>query len=268
MQLGAVAAVAAEFDIIHCHVEGLCLPFDPLLPVPFVHTIYNLASHRWKNALLAKYTPCNYVAVSDYQRTHYPQLNWVGTMYPGLPVEQIPFVPRPERYLVYVGDISPAHRPQEVIHLGKRVGMPVRLAGRLDPVHEEFFKEEVELWMEPPFIEYLGTLPWPQQLQLLGHATAAVFPAEEDPSINLTLLEAMACGTPVVTTTTGTAPEVVAHGQSGFLCSSLEEMADAVRETLFLNRERCRQYVARRFPQGRMVEEHLRLYRDILRRHD
>lgn len=268
LQLGALAEAASEFDIVHCHVECLCLPFDPLIPVPFVHTIHNLASHQWTDALLTQYAGCNYVAVSNYQRTHHPHLNWVATMYPGLPVEQVPFVSKPERYLVYAGDISPKYRPQEVIQLGKHVGMPVRLAGRLDPVHEEFFNKEVELWLEPPLIEYLGTLPWPQRLQLLGNATAAVFPAAGDSSINLTMLEAMACGTPVVTGTTGTAPEVVAHGQSGFLCSSLDEMADAVREALFLNRERCRQYVARRFPLSRMVEEHLCLYQDILRRRD
>jgi glycosyltransferase involved in cell wall biosynthesis len=180
-----------------------------------------------------------------------------------LPKDLYTFHPEPGQYLAFLGRIAPEKRPDHAIEIAKRVGMPLRIAAKVDPADREYFRAEIEPLLDHPLVEYIGEITDPEKDDFLGQAYALLAPYDWPEPFGLVLIEALACGTPVLAYRRGSVPEIVDHGVSGFICEYLSEMADSVEQVALIDRARCRQAFEQRFSIERMVRGYLNVYEQL-----
>jgi glycosyltransferase involved in cell wall biosynthesis len=207
-----------------------------------------------------------YVSISEAQREPRLGLNYVRTVYNGIDTSVYPFEPTPTQpaYLAFVGRISPEKGPVEAIKIARAVGLPLKMAGKIDAVDRDYYREQVEHLIDGEQIQYLGEVPHEEKAQLLGKATVTLFPITWREPFGLVMIESMATGTPVVGMGLGSVPEVIAHEKTGFVCHSLEEMVEAVPAAMKLDRQTCRDYVSKRFSVQSMTSGYEKVYQTII----
>jgi glycosyltransferase involved in cell wall biosynthesis len=214
--------------------------------------------------LYAQYPEVRLVSISEAQRTHLPHARWVATVHNGIDLGHFTWKDRPGSYLAFLGRVSPEKGLPRAIEIARAVDMPLRIAAKVDPVDKAYFTETIKPMLRDPRVEYLGEIDERQKNEFLGNAYAYLFPITWPEPFGITMIEAMACGTPVIAMARGSVPEVVVHGRTGFICRSVREMVDAIHQVGQLSRRACREYVERRFGVDVMAAGYEAVYRSIL----
>jgi glycosyltransferase involved in cell wall biosynthesis len=266
--LARVFASAHKFDIIHCHVDYWAFPFTWLVRTPTVHTIHGRLDVPYLQALYAEFSDVPVVSISHAQRAPLAAVrpSWVATVHHGIPVREMPFSPTGGDYLVFLGRISPEKGPDMAIEIALRAGIPLRIAAKVDPADRAYFEADIAPRLRHPLITFMGELRGAETFALLRGARALLFPINWPEPFGLVMIEAMACGTPVIARPYGSVPEVVVHGRTGFLGDTTEELVDAVARVDAIDRAECRRHVEHHFTVDRMVNDYESLYRRLLTR--
>lgn len=259
-----VAREAWRFDVIHSHLGVLALPLLRRLPVPHVTTLHGRLDGRDLPPVWTELRDSPVVSISDHQRRPLPFLDWRATVYHGLPEGLRTFRAEPEDYLLFMGRISPEKRPDRAIEIARRAGLPLKIASKVDPVDRVYFESTIARLMDEPHVESLGEVAGPAKDRLLGGARALLFPIDWPEPFGLVMIEALACGTPVVAWNEGSVPEILTDGVDGFVVESLDEAVRAVERIGSLDRRACRRSFEERFSARRMARDYLELYRGLV----
>jgi glycosyltransferase involved in cell wall biosynthesis len=264
LMLEEVARRAAEFDVIHFHVDYLHFPLSRRMTTPHVTTLHGRLDIPDLQPLYRVFRDMPVVSISLAQREPLPMARWVANVYHGLPPDLYTFREGPGRYLAFLGRISPEKRVDRAIRIARRLGMPLRIAAKVDAVDKEYFEEVIRPLLAEPGIEYLGEIGEGEKDDLLGHALALLFPIDWPEPFGLVMIEAMACGTPVVAYRRGSVPEVLVDGVTGFAVDGFEDAVAAVERASTLDRRRIREVFDARFTVQRMASEYVAVYERLL----
>jgi glycosyltransferase involved in cell wall biosynthesis len=261
--LGQVYRQAPAFDIIHCHTDYLSLPLARASSTPTVITQHGRLDVPELLPLYAEYPEIPLISISDAQRLPLAQANWLATVYHGLPVDLYPFQAQPDRYLLFLGRISPEKRPDSAIRVACRAGIPLRIAAKVDPADQVYFETTIRPLLTHPLVDFIGEVNEQQKQALLGKALALLFPIDWPEPFGLVMIEALACGTPVIARRRGSVPEVLQHGQTRWVCETEDEMVEAVQRIGLLDRAACRREFEDRFTVTRMAHQYVELYQRL-----
>jgi glycosyltransferase involved in cell wall biosynthesis len=261
-----VVSLAGNFDIIHFHIDYLHFPLSCRAGYAHLTTLHGRLDIPELPALYRVYPDESVVSISDAQRRPLPWLNWQGTVYHGLPEDLFPSRRRHGDYLAFLGRISPEKRVDRAVQVARRTGMKLRVAAKIDKADRDYFREQIEPLFRHPLVEYVGEVGGRAKEEFLGNAYALLFPIDWPEPFGLVMIEAMACGTPVIAWRCGSVPEVMQDGVTGFVVESIEEAVDAVGQVAALDRRNCRRVFEERFTDRRMAQDYLALYHRLLER--
>jgi glycosyltransferase involved in cell wall biosynthesis len=261
-EVGMVFERALDFDVIHSHVDYLAFTAAQLAHTPTIHTLHGRLDLPHLRPVFRQFRNLAFVSISDAQRAPLADdnVNWVATVRHGLPVDEYKYSPRGGDYLVYLGRISPEKGPDRAVAVAQEAGIPLKIAAKVDDADRAYFERDIRPLLDDPLIEFIGEVDLGRKMELLGGARALIFPIDWPEPFGLVMIEAMACGTPVVARPRGAVPEVVVHEKTGFLADTIEELAAAVKRVDRLDRLACRRHVEACFSVTRMVDEYERLY--------
>ncbi|HUX86921.1 MAG TPA: glycosyltransferase family 4 protein [Chloroflexota bacterium] len=263
LQLGLVFQRAGEFDLIHSHCDFRALPFASFTSVPLLSTSHNRLDSPEAHALVATYPQSMISVLSESQRRQLPVGRCIGVTYNGIPVDEFHFEPTSGEYLAFVGRLSPEKGPLDAIEVAEQSGIPLKLAGRINHWEREYFETQLRPRIRPPLIEFIGELDEQEKRDFLGRAKALLFPIKWPEPFGLTLVEAMATGTPVLAFPHGAVPELVKPGVSGYLCPDADAMVQRVNDLDRLDRQACRDWVAQHFSVQAMVDRYETIYQQV-----
>ena len=204
------------------------------------------------------------VSISDAQRIPLPGLQWQGTVYHGLPEDLYTFQDTPGSYLAFLGRISPEKGIEQAIAIARQAGMPLKIVAKIDQVDRAYFQSVVQPLLDDPLVEYLGEMGERDKNAFLGQAYALLFPIDWPEPFGLVMIEALACGTPVIAYGRGSVPEVLEDGVTGWIVAGQDEAVQAIAQVSTLSRTRCRQTFEERFSATRMTQDYLRIYQQLL----
>jgi glycosyltransferase involved in cell wall biosynthesis len=255
-----------RFDVIHFHCDYLHFPLVRRHGCTSITTLHGMLHPHDVGALFDEYRDVPLVSISDDQRRPIPDANWQGTVHHGLPRGSFTFRPERGTYLAYLGRMSPEKRVDRAIEIARRVEIPLKIAGKIYPEEKHYFDAELVplLRASAPLVEFVGELGDRERDELLGNAAAFLFPIEWSEPFGLVMIEALACGTPVVAWRRGSVPEVIEHGVTGYVVENIQEGVRAVNEIDRLSRAACRESFERRFDARRMETEYLDVYRRVI----
>ena len=257
---------AREFDVIHFHTGYLHFAISRHLPVAHLTTLHGRLDVPDVVPLYQRFRDVPVISISNAQRAPLPWANWQATVYHGLPKTQFQFCAGGGGYLAFLGRISPEKRADRAIEIAKRAGMPLKIAAKVDRADRRYFKRVVEPLLNNPLVEWVGEITDQQKNEFLGNAFALLFPIDWPEPFGLVMIEAMACGTPVIAYDCGSVPEVMEDGVTGFIVREADEAAEAVGRVRNLSRERCREVFEKRFTVVRMSNDYINVYEQMLRR--
>ncbi len=254
---------AADFDILHFHTDLLHFPvFDDLAwqTLTTLHGRLDLGDlqevyRRWRQFPL--------VSISHRQRQPLPKANWLATVPHGLPQDLLRFSAGPGQYLAFLGRMAPEKRPDRAVSIARRAEIPLRMAAKVDAVDREYFERHIEPLLAGPGVEFVGEINDAQKSAFLGNAVALLFPIDWPEPFGLAIIEAMACGTPVIAWDCGAVREIVEPGVTGFIVSSEDEAVEAVRRVREIDRQSVRRVFERRYTARTMARRYLELYRRL-----
>ncbi len=258
----ALGIDADQYDIIHSHLDFLGFPLSRRCQTPVLTTLHGRLDLPELVPVFRHYADLPVVSISQAQRMPLPQANWQGTVYHGLP-DLYPFHPASGSYLAFLGRIAPEKRPDHAIEVAKRVGMPLRIAAKVDPMDRAYFESEIERLLEHPLVEYVGEITDAEKSDFLGDAAAVLCPYDWPEPFGIVLIESLACGTPVLAYRRGSIPEIIEDGVTGFICDDLNDMVAAVDRLPLIDRQRCRHAYETRFTVRRMAQDYVALYEQL-----
>jgi glycosyltransferase involved in cell wall biosynthesis len=258
--LDLVRRESDRFDVLHFHIDYLHFPLSRCHDWTAVTTLHGRLDLPDLQPLYDDFCDMPVVSISDAQRRPLPQARWVGTVYHGLPPERYRFQPASGRYLAFLGRVSPEKRVDRAIEIARRAGLPLKIAAKIDTADQAYFDREIAGLFEAPFVEYLGEISDADKSDFLGGAAALLFPIDWCEPFGLVMIEAMACGTPVIAWPGGAVGEILDDPRSGFVVESIDEAVDAVQRARRLDRRGCREVFEGRFTAARMTAEYLTLY--------
>jgi len=261
LHLSEVFEHAHEFDLIHNQFDFMALAYSRLVQTPLLTTIHGFSSPK----ILPVYEKYNdntyYVSISDADRA--PTLSYVATVYHGIDIENFTFNAEPEDYLIYFGRIHADKGTREAIEVAQKTGHRLIIAGIIQD--QDYFNQWVRPHLDDDRIRYIGSVGPQKRDVLLRNARALLHPIHFNEPFGLSVVEAMACGTPVIAFPRGSMPEIIRHGHNGFLPRSLDEFIACVHDIDRIDRRHCRRTVEERFTQEIMVENYIRVYDTILK---
>jgi glycosyltransferase involved in cell wall biosynthesis len=264
VMLEEVLERADQFDIIHFHVDYLHFPLSKLLGLVHVSTLHGRLDSPDLVPLFRKFKGLPLTSISLSQRKPLPWVNWVGNVYHGLPERLLPLGDGRGKYLAFLGRISPEKRVDRAIEIAKRLNMPLKIAAKIDPSDRTYYEREIKALLNTPNVEFVGEINEQQKAAFLGDAYALLFPIDWPEPFGLTMIEAMACGTPTIAFNCGSVPEVITNGVSGFVVNTVEEAVNAVHKAATLDRVACRAEFMKRFSAPKMARDYAKLYETIL----
>jgi glycosyltransferase involved in cell wall biosynthesis len=263
MHVAHALARSGEFDLVHSHLDWLPLAFAEHAKAPIVTTIHGFSDRKILPAYLRAAGRSAYVSISDADRV--PELDYVATVHHGVDLAALPFSADGGDDLVVFGRIHPDKGTAAAIEIARLAGRRLVICGIVQD--DRYFAEQVEPHIDGDRVVYLGSVGPDKRAEVLGNAAVLLHPIEFAEPFGLSVVEAIACGTPVITYPRGSMPEVVDHGVTGFLVDGVAAAAAAVADAIALDRAQCRVVAARRFGVERMVQDYLHVYDQVLQRH-
>jgi len=265
-QLQLVMENANEFDVIHFHTDYLHFPLSNLSDYKHVTTLHGRLDLDDLKPIYKKFHHIPVVSISNSQRKPLPHINWVSTIYHGLPGDMYQLNDKEGKYLAFLGRISPEKRPDRAIEIAKRTGIPLKIAAKVDKADEEYFEEKIKPLLDHPLIEFIGEIDDDSKGEFLGNALALLFLIDWPEPFGIVTIEALANGTPVIAFDHGSVPEIIEHGRTGFVVNNMEEAVKAVEDIHLIDRSVCRKVFENSFASSVMAENYVKLYQRICRR--
>ena len=263
--LEAVAAHASEFDVIHAHIDWLHLPLLSRLGVPFLTTLHGRLDLRGLSAVIKRFPDAPFMSISDNQRVPLTQANWLGTIYHGLPANAFRPVFKRGSYLAFLGRLTADKGPEVAIRIAQAAGMPLRIAAKVPRGERAYFKQRLEPQIDGAQVQLIGEVNDGAKQDFLANAAALLFPIDWPEPFGLVMIEAMACGTPVVAFRRGSVPEVIDHGVTGFVVDGEAEAVQAIRDLRELDRHQVRRRFEQRFTVKQMAQQYSHHYERLRR---
>ncbi len=254
---------ADQFDILHFHLDYFPFSLFSRNATPFITTLHGRLDLPEHQVVFDVFNRAPVISISDAQRRPVPNANWIDTIYHGLPADLLR--PRPVKpgYLAVLGRMAPEKAVDRAIHIARRAGMPLKIAAKVDPVDRQYFEHEIRPLLELPGIDYIGEISDAEKSEFLSGAIGLLMPIDWPEPFGLVMIEAMACGTPVLAYPGGSVPEIVEDGLTGFIVNNESEAVDAVRRLPGLSRPQIRARFEERFTARRMAMDYLSLYRHM-----
>ena len=263
MELADVVDAATQFDVIHSHLDYYAFPFSRFSQTPMITTAHGRLDLPEVRSVYGHFPDARLVSISNAQREPLPAAGWLATVYNGIDFSSYRLRSEPGKYLAFLGRISPEKRPDRAIEVARALDMPLKIAAKIDDVDRLYFDQAVKPHLDHRLVEFVGEVNEHEKDKFLGEAFAYLFPIDWPEPFGLTMVEAMACGTPVVAMNRGSVPEVVQDGVSGFVCDSFQDFIAAVPRAAGLDRRACRDSALRRFSSSSMANGYEDVYRAI-----
>jgi glycosyltransferase involved in cell wall biosynthesis len=251
---------APGFDVIHFHVDYLHFPILRRMDRPHITTLHGRLDIPDLAPLFREYADMPLVSISNSQREPLPWVNWQATVHHGLPENLLPFQEKPGKYLAFLGRVSPEKGLDQAIRIANAAGVELRIAAKVAAEDAEYYRTVIKPLLTGPYVRFLGEIGESEKREFLGGALALLFTIDWPEPFGLVMIEAMACGTPVIAYPRGSVPEVLADGETGFLARGVEEAVAAVERAASLDRLQCRRVFERRFTASRMADDYLAVY--------
>ncbi|WP_020694418.1 glycosyltransferase family 4 protein [Reyranella massiliensis] len=258
---------ADQFDILHFHLDYFPFSLFSRNATPFITTLHGRLDLPEHQVVFDVFNRAPVISISDAQRGPVPNAHWIETIYHGLPADLLRPDPVQPGYLAVLGRIAPEKAVDRAIHIARRAGMPLKIAAKVDPVDRQYFEHEIRPLLDLPGIEYIGEINDVQKSEFLSGAIGLLMPIDWPEPFGLVMIEAMACGTPVLAYPGGSVPEIVEDGLTGFIVNNEAEAVDAVRRLPELSRPRIRARFEERFTARRMAMDYLSVYRRMAESH-
>lgn len=258
-----------QFDVVHNHMGFQALPILSQLGLPIVSTNHNhVADYCTEIYFAYKHLP--FISISQaYKRLNHPEeLNYIDVVYNGIDLEKFTYEPNIERhYLLFIGRVSADKGTAAAIDMALKLGLPLKIAGKVDIVDQKYFDEQVKHHLNKDGIEFLGEVTFEEKVRLYMGAKAVLYPINFDEPFGLVMAESLACGTPIVALDRGSVPEVISDGETGIVAKSVEELIERFPEIDSISAAKCRQRVSSLFSKQRMTENYERIYNRLVSQH-
>jgi glycosyltransferase involved in cell wall biosynthesis len=254
---------SSDFDIVHFHIDYLHFPLSRRTRARHITTLHGRLDLPELTAVYRQFPDMPLVSISDAQREPVPWARWLATVYHGVPEHLYYFHERPGSYLAFIGRISPEKGIDRAIDAAIRAGMPLRIAAKIDKVDREYFEAHIQTKLDHPLIEFVGEIAEYEKSEFLGGACALLFLIDWPEPFGLAMIEALACGTPVIGFRRGSVPEVIEDGVTGFVVDELDEAVEAIDKIESLNRKDCRTAAEAMFSASRMATDYLVQYAQL-----
>ena len=264
VQMGQVSELAGQFDVIHFHTGYLHFPIARSLPTAHLTTLHDRQDLAELAAVYRHYPAMPLVSISDNQRTPHPGLNWLATVHHGLPADLYSFRAAAQDYFVFIGRVSPDKRVDRAIEIAERCGALLYIGAVVEDKYQAYFEHDIQPLFDKPCVRFLGEIDQQRKRELLENARALLFPIDWPEPFGLVIIEALACGTPVIAYRNGATPEIIEHGVTGFLVANQEEAVDAAMRIDNIDRTRCRMRFEQRFTASVMADHYENVYRSLL----
>ena len=262
--LEAISSRAKDFDVIHAHIDWLHLPLLDRLGVPFLTTMHGRLDLPGLPGVIRNFAKANFVSISDHQRVPLPDANWRGTIQHGLPVDLLRPSYAEGSYLAFLGRLTVEKGPEDAIRIARATGRSLRIAAKIPRAETVYFKERIEPHVDGEKIQLVGEVDEAGKQPFLAQAAALLFPIDWPEPFGLVMIEAMACGTPVIAYRSGSVPEVIEDGVTGFIVDGEDEAVSAVGKLARLDRRKVRGRFEERFSARRMAREYESQYRNLI----
>jgi glycosyltransferase involved in cell wall biosynthesis len=266
VQMEQVLRHKDEFDIIHFHVDYLHYPISRRERYIHVSTLHGRLDIPDLVPLYNVYNDVPVISISDAQRDPLPHLNWQGTVHHGMPIDSYKFYRKGGDYLAFLGRTSPEKGLDRAIEIAKAAGMPLKIAAKVDKNDQEYFETVIQPLLGSADVEFIGEIGYPEKNEFLGNAAAFLFPIAWPEPFGIVMIEAMACGTPVIAYPFGSVPEVVKDGVSGYLVSDISAAVEAVKKIGQIDRKKVRKHFENNFTADRMALDYLKIYERMVSR--
>ena len=254
-----------DFDLIHFHVDYLHFSLTRRTQVPTLTTLHGRLDIPDLVPLYKHFCEVPVVSISDAQRKPLPWLNWQGTVHHGIPRKSLHFFPERGHYLAFLGRVSAEKGVDQAIEIAIRCEIPLKIAAKIDRADRDYFERVIKPLLAHPLIEFVGEIGHADKNEFLGNATALLFPISWPEPFGIVMIEAMACGTPVIAYPCGSVPEIVPHGIAGFLVDDVQGAVDAVHRIDEIDRRQCRRHFERHFTDEHMTRDYLNIYARLVR---
>ncbi|HBA87242.1 MAG TPA: glycosyl transferase [Geobacter sp.] len=264
LMLEQVYSRADQFDVLHFHTDYLHFPLSRRHGAIHVTTLHGRLDIPDLVPLYREYRDIPVVSISDAQRRPLSWTNWIGTVHHGLPSDLLPFNRDGGDYLAFLGRISPEKGAEAAIEIARKTGMRLKIAAKVDKVDLLYYEERIKPLLDGPLVEFIGEIREDEKKEFLGNALALLFPIDWEEPFGLVMIEAMACGTPVIAFNRGSVPEVIKDGVSGFIVRDVDGAVRAAAQVANLSRLGCRKHFEERFLVARMASDYLALYRTLM----
>jgi glycosyltransferase involved in cell wall biosynthesis len=255
---------ASHFDIIHSHIDYLYFPIMRRSRNTYLTTLHGRLDIPELEPLFREYKDIPLVSISNSQRKPFPYSNWMGTVYHGLPLDMYHFSKKGGDYLVFIGRVSPEKRVDRAIEIAKKAGIQIKIAAKVDKADNDYFESKIKKLLDHPLVDFIGEVAEKEKEELLGNALGFIYPIDWPEPFGLAMIEAMACGTPVLAYNCGSVPEVLDEGITGFGVNSMREAVAAVSKLSGLDRKKCRDVFEKRFSVQRMTDDYLMIYESMI----
>jgi glycosyltransferase involved in cell wall biosynthesis len=267
LMLDRVRELADEFDILHFHIDQFHFPLFRPIANRTVTTLHGRQDLHDLKPLYVGFSDMPLVSISNAQRKPIANANFAATVYHGIPLHLLkPTYKSGGSYVAFLGRISPEKRPDRAIRIARALGIPLRIAAKVDKVDEAYFRESIAPLLNQPGVEFIGEIDERAKSAFLGEAAALLFPIDWPEPFGLSMIEAMACGTPVLAFRCGSVPEIIDHGVTGLIVDTMDEAIQTLPQLFTLDRRAVRQRFEHRFSATRMAKDYVQVYRALLKR--
>lgn len=263
LEIEAAYKRADEFDVVHAHLDHLSYPVARRTLTPTLTTLHGRLDLPHLVPVYEEFREQRVVSISASQRRPLPWLSWAGTVHHGLPRDLYRFHAEPDDHLVFVGRLSIEKRVDRAIEIAIRANRRLRIAAKIDPSDERYYQETIRPLLSHPLVEYVGELDDHDKDEFLGQAAALLFPIDWPEPFGLVMIEALACGTPVIAWRHGSVGEVITHGKTGWLCEDVADGVRAVHQLGRIDRRRCRAVFEQRFTAERMARDYVAIFEQL-----
>jgi glycosyltransferase involved in cell wall biosynthesis len=266
LMLDRVREMADEFDILHFHIDQFHFPLFRQIAQRTVTTLHGRQDLHDLKPLYVGFSDMPLVSISNSQRKPIANANFAATVYHGLPAQTLKPNYKPSGdYVAFLGRISPEKRPDRAIRIAQALGLRIKIAAKIDKVDEAYFREHIASLFNLPGVEYIGEIDERSKSEFLGEASALLFPIDWPEPFGLSMIEAMACGTPVLAFRCGSVPEIIDPGVTGLIVDSMDEAIRVMPQVLALDRRTVRQKFEQRFSASRMAKDYVQVYRSLIK---